>query len=311
MRDFILLGAVLALTPGCGSDSKDDSGAGGSAGTEPLAERYELSDDVGVPEGIAFDPTDRVFYLSSLVDGRITRVDAAGVETLLRDPSEGTATSGLAVDVERRRLWACAERSLRAFELPGGAELVTHDLTQLDADASCNDVTVLSDGRAYATDSTKGNIYTATVEGAVSVHFNDPSLGGVLGANGVVATPDEETLIVAVFLDRSLARVAVDSPSSLSPVELEGDPLGTPDGLVWHDAAVYSVSDNVVQRVGFAAGADGTGSVTSTSDVPSGLSTGALAEGRLFVVKSEVTNHVLNGQLDLPFEIVEVDLDSF
>jgi hypothetical protein len=43
----------------------------------------------------------------------------------------------------------------------------------------------------------------------------------------------------------------------------------------------------------------------------SGLSTATVAEGQLYVIKSDVTNFVLNRPLDLPFEIFRVDLAEF
>ncbi len=292
---------VLGLLALAGCTETDSGGEG-----EPLQARYELDEAVGVPEGIAYSEARREFYLSSLVDGRITRVTASGEESLLRDPPGGEVTTvGLAVDPSRQHLWACGGDRLLVFDLDAGAEIESFDLTALDPDATCNDVTVLEDGRAFATDSSLGNLYTAAVGGSASIHASDPMLGGGLGANGVVPTPDQSQLVVGLYLARQLVLIGTDEPGAPVPIALEGDALLTPDGLEWLGSSLYSVSDAAVQAIAL----DGTsGSVTTLDDVPSGLSTATAAEGRLFVIKSEVTNHVLGQELDLPFAIVEVEV---
>src|SRR5262245_56063754 len=60
-------------------------------------------DKAFVPEGIAWDPQGRAWYVGSVATGAIVRVDPAGAVTAFAPAAERRPVLGLAVDAARRR----------------------------------------------------------------------------------------------------------------------------------------------------------------------------------------------------------------
>ncbi len=305
---------LLGLCVSC-SDSSDNT-----VNVTPLLANYILSSPDSVPEGIAFDPVDRAFYVSSVQGASITRIDADGTETLFRDADGSASMGGLKVDTKARRLWVCArgttnpDNRVWVFDLDSGAMTMEFLLGAISANGSCNDLVLDSTGVAYVTDPANPNLYRldpSTEEGTVLA--SDPLFMDVtgigLGLNGIATTPDESALIVAKFTPPSLYKVSLPDGGSITPITLSGDMFPTPDGLVILDGDLYSVSDSIVTRTRF--NADYTAGEARNLTVKTGLSTATIAESQVFVVKSEITNFVTNRPLNLPFEIIRVDLDAY
>lgn len=308
---------------GCGdeSDAGDNAGTGGSAGAggngpnvppEPLRAEYLLSSEDSIPEGVTFDPVERAFYVGSFNGGSITRILADGTEEVIRTADGGSLT-GMKVDEERRRLWVCASPELWVFDLDDDTRSHVFPLSAAAEGAGCNDVTVDGEGRAYATDSTRPNIYTASVDTTdASVFAADPSFEAtVLGLNGIEVSEDGSMLFVVKFLEGKLFTVSLTTPTDITEVALSGDDFSMPDGVVVLEGHVYAISDSNLKRVAFDASGYASGTVTTVPYPEGGLSTGTAAEGRLYAVRSETTAFVLNQPIDLPFKIVEFSLGSF
>ena len=75
------------------------------------------------------------------------------------------------------------------------------------------------------------------------------------------------------------------------------------------DDNLYSVSDSDVSRVVYHPQL-GSGTVKTVQQI-SGLSTATIAEGGIYVIKSEVTPFVLGQPLETPFEIFMLDMSAF
>ena len=112
-----LLAVCLALTA-CATDEATDLSPddgfddteidGGKADTAQASRRivHTFSDRKLYPEGGAFDPTDRSFYVGSLQHGSITRVDGSGTEsTFLAGGEADRFTLGMQVDAARDGAW--------------------------------------------------------------------------------------------------------------------------------------------------------------------------------------------------------------
>lgn len=309
----LALTLCLALFTGaCDNDDND---------RKPLLQRYELSSTDSVPEGVAFDPKKRHFYASSLQGGGITRVDASGRETFFRAPDFRATIGGIKVDAAARRLWACAsnvddiDARVWLFDLRNGELLEEFFLGALFANASCNDLALDADGFAYVTDPQNTALYKLDPNsGEGEVFANDPLLADMLnvglGQNGIVVNAAGDALIVAKFVPAGLVRVSLPDAGSISAIALTGDPLPTPDGIVELGGDIYSVADSSVARTRL--NADSTaGEVVVAQQPESGLSTATVAEGQVYVVKSEVTNFVVGLPLNLPFSIFSIDLAAF
>jgi hypothetical protein len=100
---------------------------------------FMLSETDLIPEGIAYDPRDRVFFLSSLHKRKIVRVRLRTrhrppiVEDFTSQGQDGLySTLGMKVDAERRVLWVCssAESFMKGYSESdaGKASLFKYDL---------------------------------------------------------------------------------------------------------------------------------------------------------------------------------------
>jgi sugar lactone lactonase YvrE len=276
----------------------DEESSGSTGAGSGLKDVYDLDGAGLFPEGVTWDPVARAFYVGSLGDGSVHRVDA-----------------------ETRRLWACAsERGggkaqvVWVFDLESTELLESFDLGEIADGADCNDVALGPDGRAYASDPPLGVVHRLELGGTAEIWATSPSFTPDvpgLGLNGLAVTPDESALIVAKFLPPTLFRISLEDPTAITKITLTGDlfeggtAISGADGIVFVGDALFVVFDDVVKRVDLDAGA--TMGVVSTIDPPSdGLSTATVAEGELYVVKSEVTAFVLGQRPELPFQILRV-----
>ena len=161
---------ILVMTAAC-SDSHDIDKPG-----PPLLERYELSSEDSVPEGVAFDPETRTFYATSLQGASIVRIDADGRESAFRPADSRARLGGAKVDSRARRLWVCAQQvdgldnRVWVLDLATGDLITEFLLAALTTHGSCNDLVLDSNGVAYVTDPSNPYIYRLdpeTGEGSV------------------------------------------------------------------------------------------------------------------------------------------------
>lgn len=161
-----------------------------------------------VPEGIAYDPVDNVFYLSSIYRRKIVRVDRNGnARDFVAEAQDGMLSGlGMKVDARRRLLWVISTGTpemrnttakdqlrsmLAAYDLRDG-----HLVKKIEATpAQLNDLTLLSDGSLFATDMARGKVMRlapdATELDEWADEFSYP--------NGIAVSEDERTLYVADF----------------------------------------------------------------------------------------------------------------
>jgi sugar lactone lactonase YvrE len=310
----LLLVCMLAITTACSNSNDSDQAP------PPLLERYELSSQDSVPEGVAFDPQERSFYATSLQGGGIVRIDSSGREFVFREPDHSVRLVGVKVDAPRRQLWVCAQleggdHRVWVFGLANAELEWEFLLSAISSDGSCNDLVVDSKGIAYVTDPMHPNVYKLdpAVNSNGEVLATDPRLaditGAGLGLNGIALTPDESAVIVGKYVPASLFLIPVNTAAEITPITLSGDTLPAPDGLALLDAGLYAVSNDSVSQLRF----NGDYTAAEVVNVPqqSGLSTATVAESQLYVIKSEVAKFVLGLPLDTPFEIFRVDLGAF
>ena len=316
MRPINLLPLGLILLCVACSDSSDTLPA-----PEPLLDRYVLSSQDSIPEGVAFDSIKREFYATSLQGGSITRIEAEGTESLFREADNQVELVGTKVDEDNRLLWVCASNvegmgdQVWVYDLDSGDLETDFSLGAISTNGSCNDLVLDDAGIAYVTDPVNPNIYRLdATSGEGQVFITDQRFADVtgrgLGLNGIAITPDGGSLIVGKFVPPGLFQVNFSNATSVTPVSLSGDNLPTPDGLAFLNGDLYTVSNSSISRVRFQG--DFSAADVITRDQISGLSTATVAEGGLYAIKSEVTTWFINPSLvDLPFEIFQVDIDAF
>ncbi|MEM9865660.1 MAG: SMP-30/gluconolactonase/LRE family protein [Myxococcota bacterium] len=287
----------------------------------PLLADYPLVGDALHPEGIAFDGAERRFLFGSLTEGTVFALDASGEQRVFADaPADAGASFGLAVDDARRALWICTQPvgegadSIRRYDLDTAQLRAVFALSDAAEGAQCNDLVASRSGDVFITDPAAPRIYRIAGD-VLSVFVEDerlaPTIAG-LGTNGIALSEDEATLFVAYFSPAQIFAVPVQAPSELAPLSFSGDAfagisvLSGPDGLVVDGNVLIAVFDDAVLRITL----DASGAAGVVASVPlnglTGLSTAAIAEGELYVSKSEVFAQVLGQAPELPFRVVQI-----
>lgn len=303
MRSVVGLGCLLTACGPLGGGTSD-GGAAEDAGDR--IDRYPL--EATFPEGGTFDPVGDAFYVGSLGDGSVRRVDrrTGAEEVVFRESEPGTWwTLGMDVDVARRRLWVCAMDDQRevttetppyagwiwVIDLESGERVARHALGSVGARATCTDVAVASDGTAYVTDRESPNLYRLTEAGPVERFVTHELLdGAVVGQNAVVVLPDQSALLVIVYLPSRLVRVGLDG--SVREVEIDGGfsdltpALSGADGMTLSGGSlVVAFTSEVVTLL--PTRADWSSASAVSVDVPAGMTD---------VIHTPDGDYLLNGQ---------------
>jgi sugar lactone lactonase YvrE len=255
-------------------DDPDFAGVGDDSGVQIAARALEalrtrrigasevawtIHDRLFIPEGIAYDPVTRAFFVSSQHKRKIVRIDPSGaVQDFVSSGRDGLwMVFGIAVDPVRRLLWAVstAEPAMEgftkadenrtgvfAYELPTGKLVRRYDLADRKAAHRFDDVTVAGNGRVFASEGGSGAVYTIAPGGTSLDVFVPP--GTIQGPNGLATTPDGRWLYVsdyAGFVFRvDTATKAVTRLAAPTNVALYGI-----DGLAWHNGALIGVQNGV------------------------------------------------------------------
>lgn len=221
-------------------------------GTASVA--FELPDR-DLAEGIAYDPVSKTFLVGSVHGRRIVRRSAAGAVTPFATHDLGVF--GMAVDAERRLLWAATaalpemsgydksmegKTALVAFDLATGKEARRVAPPAGGGAHSFNDVTVSPKGEVYLSDSVGGQVYRLAPT-ATALETVVPA-GVLRSPNGLALSPDGKRLYVsdwattvhAVELETSKV-TALAAPAGSTTIGI--------DGLVWHRGALVAVQNGV------------------------------------------------------------------
>lgn len=298
----------VALTP----DRPEVDAANPDAGADadvPRSFRASYSLSARFTEGGTYDPATHSFFVGSLADGTVHRVDAeTGAQRLLfRESAAGTWwTLGMDVHVARRRLAVCAMDDRRArgdsahpydgfvwvFDLDTGARVARHALADAFGTATCTDVAYAADGTLYVCDREHPMIYRVDTAGVVTTFIADSLLSGsVVGQNALVMLPDQSALLSLIYLPSRIVRVGIRD-RNVANVSLRGSffdglpPLSGADGMTLSGTDLLVAFTSQVTRVRPSLG-DWSAASTATVDVPSGMTD---------IVHTPGGDYLLNGQ---------------
>ncbi len=202
-----------------------------------------------MPEGIAYEPHRRHFYLGSTWNHTIVDCTPMGECTsLTQNGQEGLfEVLGVKGDPRDRSIWAVSnsakEVGLFHFEAPTGDLIQKYTISLTGERHYFNDLAISSKGDVFVTDTQAGAVYWVKAP-AGKLEIFDPNLK-VPNANGIALSDDGNTLYVASFPD---GITVVDLASKTShaikhPADLC---LGGIDGLSYYKGNLVAIQNGIM-----------------------------------------------------------------
>ena len=298
----VVLAVLMAgLMTGVSSTPVTAKPAGG-----PFPTSIDLPDGF-YPEGIAIDR--RTAYVGSLVDGSIWQQDLKSGRNSLFAPGPQAGGIAVGMDVDRHgRLWVAGggpalaptlAAEFRVFDTTTGQLLLTQPVDALFV----NDV-IVTRTAAWFTDSFNPQLIRVPIASDGSIGAPEmvtlagdwQQVAGDFNANGIVATPSGQHLVVAQSAapggdGAALYRVRVDATATeldATRIALDDTVVGA-DGLALVGRTLYSVSNDVaapgVVKISLSR-ALSEGRIVATLPVPGAITptTADVRGSRLYVV---------------------------
>ncbi len=279
---------------------------------------FVIRDRGFIPEGIAYDPVTKSFFVGSMAQRKIVRVDAKGLAKDFTQPGQDSlwAVLGMRVDVPRRLLWACSANfqtgrsGLFAYDLKTGKLARKYVLADTTTKHLLNDLALLENGALYVTDSEGGTVYTLDSAQDQLVVYN-PQLR-LIYPNGITHLPEGRLLYVAHYAGISVIDLTTQETKPLAAPETI--PLFGIDGLYFHENTLIGVQNGIEadRIVRFTLG-DGGRSVTAIRvlennhpgfNIPT---TGVLAgKSFYYITNSQLRNLQPDGSLRDPEKLKDV-----
>lgn len=276
-----------------------------------------------MPEGIAYEPHRKHFFLGSTWDHKIIDCTPAGeCANLMENGQEGLfEVLGIKSDPRDRSIWAVSnsakEAGLYHFETPTDELIRKYTLDRTAARHYFNDLVVSSKGDVFLTDTQAGTLYWVKAPGAKLDVF-DPNLK-VQNANGIALSTDDKTLYISSYPD---GITVVDLASKTShaikhPTDLC---LGAIDGLYYFKSDLVAVQNGfMTPRVVRMKLSQDLQEITAfkvlerRNPLFDGISTGAIADDAFYFMANTQVDKVSGGriipgaQFD-PVKILRIDL---
>lgn len=212
---------------------------------------FEMIDKTVIPEGIAYDAPSRGFFVGSIAQGRIYRIDdARGISVFAGPGADFDYVLGLAVDSPRRLLYAVTTSALTfegekkrrnavvAFDIDTRRLVKRYDV---DTARQLNDVTVAAGGRVFASDSASGAIFEIGIQGPGPGARELVRPNQLRGSNGLAASPDGKKLYVAH--STGIAVVETDTGAWRPLVNETRENVAAIDGLYQHHGELIGVQN--------------------------------------------------------------------
>ncbi len=198
-----------------------------------------------LPEGIAYDPKRRTFYLGSF-KSKIVSIDAAGRKNDFKASGQDGLLSvlGMKVDARRRLLWVCNNTRdgvafVHKYSLDSGRLIKKYTLDEKPIRHEVNDIAFNRRGDVYVTDSLGAAVYEIpadTDELRLLVKLEQ----GVY-PNGIALSRNEEQLFVATFAGISL--IDIDTKTRTELAHVENIALTGADGLYLYGNSLIAVQN--------------------------------------------------------------------
>jgi hypothetical protein len=182
---------------------------------------FRIPDPDLMPEGIAYDPLRRTFYLGSIYKSKIVALDRNGGRRDFKASGEDGLASvlGLKVDARRRLLWVCSNTrdgaaSVLKYALDSGELKGKYTLDERPARRQFNDIALGRRGDAYVTDSAGAAVYE--IQAGAERLRPLVKFGPGVYPNGLALSADERRLYVATSAGISIVDLGAKSVTELT-----------------------------------------------------------------------------------------------
>jgi DNA-binding beta-propeller fold protein YncE len=220
---------------------------------------FQITEPDLIPEGMAYDPVTKAFYISSLAECKVVKVDKNGkVTDFTSSRQDGLfAVVGMQVDTERRHLWVCHGFGYPNISIPkeffGSTGVYKYDLDtgkllkkyMLSGEEKhfLNDITLTQDGIAYISDSFVSGVYKIDSQEDVLKRFVE--LKDHRYPNGIAYSPDTDKIFVSTSDDL----VAVDAKTGKAMVIAypENIKAAGNDGLYYYNHGLVGIQ-NIINK---------------------------------------------------------------
>jgi sugar lactone lactonase YvrE len=189
-----------------------------------------------IPEGIAYDPRTRSYFVGSIATKKIVRVDSTGRAADFSRSGELRQVLGLVVDAKRRQLHAVSTTLVEGTPDTASNRIVTYNLdagaltraVSVPAATQLNDVTVDAAGNLYTSDSGGGGVFRIRAGATVADTLIAP--GTLPGVNGIAVATDGAALYLAH--STGVSRYAFATDSLIARIAIpKGETIAAIDGL--------------------------------------------------------------------------------
>lgn len=218
---------------------------------------FRINDPELIPEGIAYDPATKTFFVGSTFKRKIVAIDAAGkVRDFTTEAQDGIfGVLGMRVDVKRRILWAISSNAgatmpargldksclgcstVTSYNVDNGQLLKKYELPNKPAVHFLNDLAVAANGDVFITDTMSGDIYRIANGAASMAAF--ASLGAQTYPNGIDIADDGKTLYVATAA--GIRRVGTTDKSIAPIAGMPGEKTPVIDGLYFYRGSLVAI----------------------------------------------------------------------
>ncbi len=208
------------------------------------------------PEGVAYDPVTKAFFVASVRKGKVVRIGPDGKTTDFIASGGGLRSAlGMGIDAKRRTLWVASEAipqmngaregdppksALFEFDIDSGKLRREHVAPDSAKPPYFDDLTVAADGRVYVNDGRSPRIYAL-----------DPGKGGLRvfletdrmrGTQGLAAGPDG-----ALYASDYGGLYRIDlATKAVAPIPVPPDlALSGIDGLVYANGSLVAIQNGI------------------------------------------------------------------
>jgi len=208
---------------------------------------FVISERDLIPEGIAYDPVEKAFYVSSIYKRKIVKLSAKGDVSDFVPTRQDEIQEVLGMKVDNKGLlWACnnayEEDSLRISNVhvyhTKNKSLVKRYQLMDGKRHLFNDLCILNSGDVFITDTELGMIWVINKQKNTLEEFTKP--GSVSYPNGITVSADQKQLIVSTANGIVLLNVET---KEIKPLRNNRYQLNGYDGLYLYHSSLIGVQN--------------------------------------------------------------------